>query len=147
MTTDTDKLATAKQRLAALFVSATQDGRAFSENLEPAIAALLDAHIASLCGDVEPVAFIAKGDLPLLKYGMHPIAGAKTAEDDEGLFHVSKVAALKAERDAALARVAVLEKDAAPVRFDVLYAYACEHHLNYNLLCKIVNDALTKGQP
>lgn len=32
-----------------------------------------------------PVAWIANGDLELLKYGMHAIAGRKTADDDIGL--------------------------------------------------------------
>lgn len=33
-----------------------------------------------------PVAWIANGDLELLRYGMHAIAGKKTAADDIGLY-------------------------------------------------------------
>jgi len=34
----------------------------------------------------EPVAWFAKDDLKLLQYGMHPIAGQKTADDDLPLY-------------------------------------------------------------
>ena len=79
-------------------------------------AAVIAAHTAKVLGDVEPVAeFGGRRQTPegttefwgvLLEPWDAPPKGSQ-------LYSASTVAALKAERDAALARVAELEKDAA----------------------------------
>jgi hypothetical protein len=89
---------------------------------EVALSVFASAHIASLCGDVEPVAHMWQHD----ETGRTGFVEHATAEELEQwecinrprrfvakLYPASTVAALKAERDAALARVAELEKDAA----------------------------------
>ncbi len=71
------------------------------------------AIIADLCGDVEPVAWMGVsgvGERIVSKTQMYPFMTTP-------LYPASTVAALKAERDAALARVAELEKDAARLEF------------------------------
>ena len=88
------------------------------------IAAFASAHVASLCADVEPVAFmfqhsetgrIAFVDAWQKENGW---ATANPRYKEVGALHgASTVASLTAQRDAALARVAELEKDAARYRW------------------------------
>ena len=89
------------------------------------------AIIADLCGDVEPVARLLTWNGPAHTPVPHGGIAARTftefdkdtpAKDrywfeGELLYPASTVAALKAGRDAALARVAELEKDAARLEF------------------------------
>jgi hypothetical protein len=121
MTTDTDKLV----RIAAAAGASLDDSLGYYRFSEAALSAFASAHIASLCGDVEPVAWSVTCD------GEH-VNNVHTSEIEANrakrnldrdfpdhsrevvpLAPASTVAALKAERDAALARVAELEKDAA----------------------------------
>ena len=85
-------------------------------------AAPSSAIIASLCGDVEPVAwgiFANNGNIRFwaCDKASADSQAAKTGGDVEGIFRASTVAALKAERDALRARVAELEKDTARLEF------------------------------
>jgi hypothetical protein len=124
MTTDTDKLV----RIAAAAGASLDDSLGYYRFSEAALSAFASAHIASLCGDVEPVAWSVTCD------GEH-VNNVHTSEIEANrakrnldrdfpdhsrevvpLAPASTVAALKAERDAALARVAELEKDAARYR-------------------------------
>ena len=93
MTTDTDKLVETAQAAGFCYVGGTLF--AHDIDLTPKLAAFADAHVASLCADVEPV--------------------FETVSDGK-LYPASVVAAITAQRDAAMARVAELEKDAARYR-------------------------------
>lgn len=75
--------------------------------------------VASLCADVEPVAWrgnaMKPGKLPLWFYFDKDVSDSYAKV--EPLYPASVVAAITAQRDAALARVAELEKDAARYRW------------------------------
>ena len=93
MTTETDLIAMARECGAIRMLREDRSSNG-DHCFSPAqLAALERAILARAAKDVKPVAHIAAGDLPLLKFGMHPIAGAKTAPDDEALYHASTVAA------------------------------------------------------
>ena len=82
------------------------------------LAAFADAHVASLCADVEPVAFGIFASNGNIRFWACDKASAdsqaaKTGGDVVGIYPASTVASLTAQRDQALARVAELEKDAA----------------------------------
>ena len=88
------------------------------------IAAFAAAHVASLCADVEPVAFMFQhsetGRIAFVdawqKENGWALANPRYSE--VGTMHgASTVASLTAQRDQALARVAELEKDAARYRW------------------------------
>ena len=98
------------------------------------IAAFADAHVASLCADVEPFVFEeypyhyeAMGcgledrnitdRYEAMAYGWERAMERAAEAIPDDLYPASTVAALKAGRDAALARVAELEKDAARLEF------------------------------
>ena len=118
MTTDTDKLIQAAEA-AGFRVVRFNDADAYAcddegKDITPKLTSFRAAIIASLCGDVEPTLYTATVN------GAHIIfCDAEPPDDayDTGTlvrhYPASTVAALKAERDAALARVAELEKDAA----------------------------------
>ena len=83
-----------------------------------ALAAFRAAIIASLCGDVEPVAiYHGRCVIDCGEHGHLDMQLLKMIPAGTALCTASTVAALKAERDAALARVAELEKDAARYRW------------------------------
>lgn len=121
MTTETDKLVEMARALGAqpthletikgaLGLRATR-----LELTAEQLAAFASAHIASLCGDVEPVAwgiFANNGNIRFwaCDKASADSQAAKTGGDVEGIFRASTVAALKA-------RVAELEKDAARLEF------------------------------
>ena len=126
MNSDTDKLIQAAEA-AGFRVVRFNDAAAYAcddegKDITPQLAAFASAHIASLCGDVEPVAYMWQHD-ETGRIGFVEHAPAEELEQWERinrprrfvakLYPASTVAALKAERDAALARVAELEKDAA----------------------------------
>ena len=130
MTTDTDKLIQVAEA-AGFRVVRFNDADAYAcddegKDITPQLAAFASAHIASLCGDVEPVAYMWQHD-ETGRIGFVEHAPAEELEQWERinrprrfvakLYPASTVAALKAERDAALARVAELEKDAARYRW------------------------------
>lgn len=128
MTTDTDKLIQVAEA-AGFRVVRFNDADAYAcddegKDITPQLAAFASAHIASLCGDVEQDGFhlvsVNAGFTELLealdradRKGYMPDAIYSAYEGFECRDPASTVAALKAERDAALARVAELEKDAA----------------------------------
>ena len=118
MTTETDKLVEmARESRATKSGTAPDELLTFSRR---ELAAFASAHIASLCGDVEPVAW-------LHKQGAHTEPSERELLEDEKergwtqkpLYPASTVAALKAERDAALERVAVLEGVIDSVLLDI----------------------------
>jgi len=131
MTTDTDKLIQVAEA-AGFRVVRFNDAAAYAcddegKDITPQLAAFASAHIASLCGDVEQDGFhlvsVNAGFTELLealdradRKGYMPDAIYSAYEGFECRDPASTVAALKAERDAALARVAELEKDAARYR-------------------------------
>ena len=83
-----------------------------------ALAAFRAAIIADLCGDVEPVAiYHGRCVIDCGEHGHLDMQLLKMIPAGTALCTASTVAALKAERDAALARVAELEKDAEPEEF------------------------------
>ena len=87
------------------------------------LAAFADAHVASLCADVKPWVWLVTGSRVFddqVEFTQSK-AEARIAERKDGsecvpLVPASTVASLTAQRDAALARVAELEKDAARYR-------------------------------
>lgn len=119
MTTDTDKLIQSAEA-AGFRVVRFNDAAAYAcddegKDITPKLAAFASAHIASLCGDVEPVAwgiFANNGNIRFwaCDKASADSQAAKTGGDVEGIFRASTVAALKA-------RVAELEKDAARLEF------------------------------
>ena len=144
-------------------------GTLFMVSLKDATA-FRTAIIASLCGDVEQDGFrlmsVNAGFTELLealdradRKGYMPDAIYSAYEGFECRDPASTVAALKAERDAALARVAELEKDAARYRWlrDEGNPYAILVVGNqektgikpfYGIeLDAAIDAALTKGQP
>ena len=88
------------------------------------IAAFAAAHVASLCADVKPWVWLVTGSRVFddqVEFTQSK-AEARIAERKDGsecvpLVPASVVASLTAQRDAALARVAELEKDAARYRW------------------------------
>ena len=120
MTTDTDKLV--EMARAAGF--AIYKGTIYCQGLRitEELAAFAAAHVASLCADVEPVAFGIFASNGNIRFWACDKASAdsqaaKTGGDVVGIYPASTVAAITAQRDAALARVAELEKDAARYRW------------------------------
>ena len=126
------------------------------------LAAIHDRIVASLCADVEPVAWRFRwnpqGDWHITSH--EPQGGDGT--DKEPLYPASTVASLTAQRDAALARVAELEKDAQD-RLDTVQAifdaigYTKEYAMQWpkekasvtfkRWFDEQMRAALTKGQP
>ena len=99
-----------------------------------ALAAFAAAHVASLCADVEPFVFEeypyhceAMGcgledrnitdRYEAMAYGWERAMERAAEAIPDDLYSASTVAAITAQRDAALARVAELEKDAARYRW------------------------------
>ena len=128
MTTDTDKLVEMALKSGAVnhFVQGLPDRYAFSLN---ELAAFASAHVASLCADVKPIRAQCPecdgsgkkarlGENELGRYGWQSIPCTKC--NGVGALHTypaSVVATITAQRDAAMARVAELEKDAEPDEF------------------------------
>ena len=126
MTTDTDKLV--EMARAAGF--AIYKGTIYCQGLRITedIAAFAAAHVASLCADVEQDGFrlvsVNAGFTELMealdradRKGYMPDAIYSAYEGFQYRDPASTVAAITAQRDAALARVAELEKDAARYRW------------------------------
>jgi hypothetical protein len=146
MTTDTDKLIQVAEA-AGFRVVRFNDADAYAcddegKDITPQLAAFASAHIASLCGDVEQDGFhlvsVNAGFTELLealdradRKGYMPDAIYSAYEGFECRDPASTVAALKAERDAALARVAVLEKDAAR------YRWLRQEHERFDPICHL----------
>ena len=163
MTTDTDKLV---ESFADAFYEQLKHGDAAHQQwlrketdkfFAAHAPAFRDRIIASLCGDVEPVAwgiFANNGNIRFwaCDKASADSQAAKTGGDVEGIFRASTVAALKA-------RVAELEKDAARYRWlrDEGNPYAILVVGNqektgikpfYGIeLDAAIDAALTKGQP
>lgn len=118
MTTDTDKLIQVAEA-AGFRVVRFNDADAYAcddegKDITPKLAGFRTAIIASLCGDVEPVAiYHGRCVIDCGEHGHLDMQLLKMIPAGTALCTASTVAALKAERDAALARVAELEKDAA----------------------------------
>ena len=123
MTTDTDKLVEMARERGAFYSAAARGWLTFRPDM---LADFRAAIIADLAADVEPVAHMWQHD-ETGRTGFVEHAPAEELEQWERinkprrfvakLYSASTVAALKAERDAALARVAELEKDAEPEEF------------------------------
>lgn len=111
---DTDKLV----RIAAAAGASLDDSLGYYRFSEAALSAFASAHIASLCGDVEPVAHMWQHD-ETGRTGFVEHAPAEELEQWERinkprrfvakLYPATTVAALKAENEALRARVAELE--------------------------------------
>ena len=127
MTTDTDKLVEMALKSGAVnhFVQGLPDRYAFSLG---ELAAFRDRIVASLCADVEPFWHaVISHRAPIVNKAVRSRDVAeeyaeKCSENYPGvevipLVPASTVASLTAQRDAALARVAELEKDAARYRW------------------------------
>jgi hypothetical protein len=170
MTTDTDKLVEMARGCGIKINHEPQWAHLRGEATPTQLAAFRDRIIASLCGDVEQDGFhlvsVNAGFTELLealdradRKGYMPDAIYSAYEGFECRDPASTVAALKAERDAALARVAELEKDAARYRWlrDEGNPYAILVVGNqektgikpfYGIeLDAAIDAALTKGQP
>ncbi len=109
------------------------------------LAAFASAHVASLCADVKPWVWLVTGSRVFddqVEFTQSK-AEARIAERKDGsecvpLVPASVVASLTAQRDAALARVAELEKDAARWRFSMWYQQ--EHLKNPSLRCEAIDE-------
>lgn len=119
MTDKHDKLVEMARASGAQYHVTTDPGVWLELDAE-ALAAFAAAHVASLCADVEPVAFMFQhsetGRIAFVdawqKENGWALANPRYSE--VGTMHgASTVASLTAQRDQALARVAELEKDAA----------------------------------
>lgn len=153
--TDTDKLVE-MARAAGFNVGRYSTGQRYIQSSDGTadvtkeLAAFASAHIASLCGDVEPVARMSWDyRLSIMK------------ADNNGPFvcwtdHASTVAALKAESDAALAWAAVLEAAAleGARRIESLKRECSDpespiaiQNARYMNVSYFLRSALTKGQP
>ena len=122
MTDKHDKLVEAAQAAGFCYVGGTLF--AHDIDLTPKLAAFASAHVASLCAGVGPVAFMFQhsetGRIAFVdawqKENGWALANPRYSE--VGAMHgASVVASLTAQRDAALSRVAELEKDAARYRW------------------------------
>lgn len=133
MTTDTDKLIQAAEA-AGFRVVRFNDAAAYAcddegKDITPQLAAFASAHIASLCGDVEPFVFeeypynseamgcgLEDRDITdryeAMAYGWDRAMERAAEAIPDDLYPAHTVAALKSRADALAARVAELEKDA-----------------------------------
>lgn len=141
MTTDTDKLVDWLDSTCHFIVTSPREK--LWELHADQLAAFADAHVASLCADVEPVAWLVEWEYLAVQEWR---GGQKTARETwvkrstvvdavaeanaftpeekvwrnkkvSTLYPASVVASITAQRDQALARVAELEKDAARYRW------------------------------
>ena len=107
------------------------------------IAAFADAHVASLCADVEPVAWI-ESDKSGDKLG-NTLIWYEINSRCEPLYPASALAALAAERDALRTALEDLTSEAVEI-WEYPADYPQIEHAN-ELIAKYKAAALTKGQP